>query len=376
MRKILFHYFFVILTLLVVSGCDDGQAPISIPITQSPGYDSDEQEPGPRADVAGADDEDELGPRADVAGGTADDPIDGIPRWGQYMDSLLSRDSAGIGGPNNGGRVPVRLKLYTDRSLEQAYLDFEGVAIELGGCPHCGSSSPLSGDDNGCDVCHAYLGASVGCWDCAKDLADYMNLGLLIDFTGIGGSNSFGIWPNLIRPNNIVEGRNYLIGTWIDTPSLNGWRLRDYDDGSLKSSKTQELLQDAKTVPANGNLIGRKQELLEDAKGLTGTGNSPSSAGSSQTIGSRRKELLDEAKTAPFSRDSSAISGNHKRELLEISKTRSLNTKNLLEQKSFKNSGDTVYSSSTFTGKKTIVPQDGKTRQTTTGRSLKIPGAF
>jgi hypothetical protein len=403
-RKILFHYFFVFSLLLVVSGCD-WWWPAPMPNTHEGGFDpdaakgiDDEQEPGERQDVAGSDDDQDLGPRMDVAGGFPEDP----PLYGQFRDLLLLRDSTSIGGEKNGGRVPVQMEIirvYTDRALDRAFDHFEELATALGGCPHCGSSSPERGAAHGCGLCDSYLGARYDdCRECATDLAEYMNSGRVNDFFVIGRSNNFDNWPDLIGPKYIVEDRNYLIGRRIDTSPLedrnyligrridtsplDGWRVQDREYDTLKNSRKQELLQDAKTLPADENSSAprynplektvRKQELMEEIKkDVSSTGNS--------ATGDHRQKLLDEVNKTTSSGNPAAI-GNSKQEQLERSKSSSFNTKNSIEEKSYKNRGGEVNSRSMGNKvisqpgtSKTFVPQGGKTqtftRQPTTGRS-------
>jgi hypothetical protein len=190
-----------------------------------------------------------------------------------------------------------------------------------------------------------------------------------------------------------------------DSSSLGGrsWGVQDY--GTLKNSKTQEVIQDVNTVPAKGDVIApgqnpatpsvgsravgggffeRKRELLEDAKGISGTGSSPAATGG------RRQELLDEAKLTPSSGNASGIGSDHKQGLLEGSKGNSFNTKSSLEEKSFKNSGGEK-TRSTFTGDKVLsqrgtsnsfAPLVGKThtfsgtgtKPPTSGKSFKMHG--
>jgi hypothetical protein len=239
---------------------------------------------------------------------------------------------------------------------------------------------------------------------------------------------SYNPWSGLWESFHAVK--DYFT-TPNDSSSL-GWRsFQEQHYDTQKDSKTQELPQDTKIFPGNRNPIGpgsnpfattgrkqelledtktpglnlatpsvgstravgggffeRKRELLEEAKGVSGIGNSPTSTESKLTTSGRRQELLDEAKVTPSSGKATGIGSDRKQGLLENSKGNSFNTKNSLEEKSFKNSIGEKSSRSTFTNDKIFSQQESKsfaplggktfsgtgTRAPTSGKSFKMHG--
>jgi hypothetical protein len=218
------------------------------------------------------------------------------------------------------------------------------------------------------------------------------------------------------------NGRPAVYESWMNPLQVNdvpsqGWRsFQEQHYDTLKDSKTQELPQDTKIFPGNRNLIGPgsnpfattdkrelEKTLLKDAttptnsatpgdKGLTGVGNPPTSPGSDQVSGRSKADYREnlrqqEVTNTPAAGKSSATGGKAMEESTGL-KNSSLNNKNSLEEKSFKNSVGEKSPRSTFTGEKvfsqqgskSFAPMGGKTfsgtgtRAPTSGKSFKMRG--
>ena len=198
------------------------------------------------------------------------------------------------------------------------------------------------------------------------------------DYGTLNGSKT----QEVIQDPTTVPAKGDGIAPGLKPTTTSVGSSRDVGGGFFERRKG--LLEDAKNVPATGSpgmssgvssaIGGRRQELLEDAKGVSGTGNLPTTTG-------RRQELLDEAKLTPSSGNASSIGSGRKQEQLEGSKGNSFNTKNSLEEKSFKNSVGEKNSRSTFTGEKVLSQQGaprsfkplGGTTRTFSGTGTRAP---